>query len=150
MTCKQIDQLLSAFVDQELSGQQMLAVRDHVSRCPECAAELESFRSLRSALSAMHPAEPRPGLEDKLREAVFSRHQPGPWVRRLRPAHGWAAFSLGLLATVWALTAMNTPVKEVMQDDVDAFQAVADSTYVVGSDPFGSHVAVHPAGYADR
>jgi anti-sigma factor RsiW len=150
MTCEQVDRLLSAFVDRELSGQQMLAVRDHVSRCPECAAELESIRSLRFALGAMVPVEPRPGLEDRLKEAVFSRRQPKLLVRRLRPAYGFAALSLGIVAMVWVLSAQNPPVKQVMEQDIEAFRAVADSTYVVGSDPFGSHVAVHPAGYADR
>jgi anti-sigma factor RsiW len=45
-----------------------LAVRRHLSRCPECAAELESYRSLRAASAqlASATATPPPGLFDSL------------------------------------------------------------------------------------
>jgi anti-sigma factor RsiW len=45
-----------------------LAVRRHLSRCPECAGELESYRSLRKAAAglATATATPPPGLFDSL------------------------------------------------------------------------------------
>ncbi len=45
-----------------------LAVRRHLSRCPECAGELETYRSLRAAASelALATSAPPPGLVDAL------------------------------------------------------------------------------------
>jgi anti-sigma factor RsiW len=45
-----------------------LAVRRHLSRCPECAGELEGYRSLRAATAqlATATATPPPGLVDSL------------------------------------------------------------------------------------
>lgn len=45
-----------------------LAVRRHLSRCPECAGELETYRSLRSATMqlAAATATPPPGLVESL------------------------------------------------------------------------------------
>ncbi|HEX2293849.1 MAG TPA: hypothetical protein VHN37_00900 [Actinomycetota bacterium] len=45
-----------------------LAVRRHLSRCPECAGELETYRSLRAATArlATATAAPPPGLVDAL------------------------------------------------------------------------------------
>ena len=45
-----------------------LAVRRHLSRCPECTGELETYRSLRAATAqlALATAPPPPGLVDAL------------------------------------------------------------------------------------
>jgi anti-sigma factor RsiW len=45
-----------------------LAMRRHLSRCPDCARELEQYRTLRSttALLAGATASPPPGLRDAL------------------------------------------------------------------------------------
>jgi anti-sigma factor RsiW len=149
LNCRQSERLLSAFADQELTGRQMLEVRDHVSRCPDCARELEALRSVKEALAALPAPEPDPGLEGRLKTAVFSGREPGS-VGRLRPDWGWAVVSFGLAILAWGLLAARPTAKEARPDDVEAFRVAADSTYVVGSDPFGSHVAVHPVGYQDR
>lgn len=45
-----------------------LAVRRHLSRCPECAGELDAYRSLRTATAglALATATPPPGLKESL------------------------------------------------------------------------------------
>jgi anti-sigma factor RsiW len=45
-----------------------LAVRRHLSRCPDCAGELEAYRSLRTSAGklALATATPPPGLMDAL------------------------------------------------------------------------------------
>ena len=45
-----------------------LAVRRHLTRCPDCAGELETYRSLRAATAklATATAAPPPGLVDSL------------------------------------------------------------------------------------
>jgi anti-sigma factor RsiW len=150
MACGQAERLLSAYADQELTGQQMLAVREHISRCPECARELEAVRGVRQALGELPTVDPDPGLEGRLQAAVFGGSSAMVRPVRLKPAHGLAALSLGAVAAAWAVFAFQAQPERVSAQDVEAFRATVDSTYVVGSDPFGSHVAVHPAGYPDR
>lgn len=45
-----------------------LALRRHLSRCPECTRELEAYRSLRTATAGLSAATatPPPGLRDAL------------------------------------------------------------------------------------
>ena len=45
-----------------------LAVRRHLTRCPDCADELETYRSLRESTSqlALATAAPPPGLKEAL------------------------------------------------------------------------------------
>lgn len=52
-----------------------LAIRRHLSRCPDCAGELEAYRSVRSATAglATATATPPPGLVDAL-VAIPSGH----------------------------------------------------------------------------
>lgn len=63
--CEDVKAVLPELVDE--SGMS-LAVRRHLSRCPECTGELEAYRSLRDATSrlALATAAPPPGLMDAL------------------------------------------------------------------------------------
>lgn len=50
MKCAEIHELLPAYVEDRSAN---LALRRHLSRCPECRVELEEYESLRSSLSAL-------------------------------------------------------------------------------------------------
>ena len=57
--CKTVQPYLSAYHDGELSGEQAVTVANHVESCELCAAELNSFESLGSALKQTPmPAKP--------------------------------------------------------------------------------------------
>ncbi|MDQ4124337.1 MAG: hypothetical protein M3134_01885 [Actinomycetota bacterium] len=63
--CEDVRAALPELVDEPGMS---LAVRRHLSRCPECAGELETYRSLRAATAglALATATPPPGLVDSL------------------------------------------------------------------------------------
>ena len=71
MSCSAARRLLSAFVDSELSPDEMLQVRHHVFECAECSAECESLRKAKGSLSAL--AAPR--LHADLLDLIACR----PW-----------------------------------------------------------------------
>lgn len=61
MRCEEIIEMLPAYAGE---GDQSLAIRRHLSRCPECRAEREHYASLAASLSSLsnQPVEPPPGL----------------------------------------------------------------------------------------
>ncbi len=60
VNCRRVKTLLSAYLDSELTGFEMLDIRDHLSRCGECADERDSLRSVKMLLSSLPQRDPRP------------------------------------------------------------------------------------------
>jgi anti-sigma factor RsiW len=80
MNCKGVESRLSAYLDGELTGQEMLAVREHLSYCRECRQEETSLRGLKRMLCSLSAAEPPVGFEEKLAACVMrSRPEPRSW-----------------------------------------------------------------------
>ncbi len=46
MDCKDIQKLLSPFIDNELGAQDSFAVAEHLETCPSCLHEMEAMRDL--------------------------------------------------------------------------------------------------------
>lgn len=63
--CEDVRAELPALVDEP---GMTITVRRHLSRCPDCANELETYRSLRGAAArlALATSAPPPGLKDAL------------------------------------------------------------------------------------
>lgn len=59
MNCRRVVNLMSAYVDGELTGEEMLAIRRHLSECEECAEELESMRMMKMAVTRLRSVTPR-------------------------------------------------------------------------------------------
>ena len=57
MKCSEIQDLLSAFYDGELSREVHTAVASHIGKCDECAAELASFKQLSSMAASLDAPE---------------------------------------------------------------------------------------------
>lgn len=57
MSCKSIQSKLSAYLDGEMSGTDMLNTRAHINQCQECQLELEYLKSIQMVLRGM-PAAP--------------------------------------------------------------------------------------------
>ncbi len=68
MSCRRIESLLSAFVDFELTGAEMLSIRKHLSECVSCEAEYQSIASLKQLLNSLPSSRPRPQLGASLEE----------------------------------------------------------------------------------
>ena len=59
--CDRIEELLPLYLDGELSLSESAEVDAHVESCAECAAALETYRSLESSLASMPGFMPDPG-----------------------------------------------------------------------------------------
>jgi anti-sigma factor RsiW len=76
--------LLSAYLDSELNGYEMLAVREHLSRCNDCADERESLRSVKLMLSSLPQREPRAEFDTQV--CAHVRYISLPLYQRFRMA----------------------------------------------------------------
>jgi len=62
MNCRRVISLLSAYIDGEISGMDMLAVRAHIGDCDSCREDYESLRATKQLLARMPTAAPRADL----------------------------------------------------------------------------------------
>jgi len=77
MLCGRVKNLLSAYIDRELAGAEMLQLREHLSNCEGCAAEHAELLEMKALLGGMPAPPPR---------ADFVRAT----VARVQAAHGAA------------------------------------------------------------
>jgi anti-sigma factor RsiW len=62
MNCRRVVNSISAYVDGELTGVEMLELRRHLGQCPECMDEYESLRMAKLAVSRLGTVTPREDL----------------------------------------------------------------------------------------
>lgn len=126
MNCRHSLNSLSAYLDRELTGDQMLAMRSHVDRCHECSAELDSLRELKSELSSLPMCSPRKELtEEILRKVRISEPATAErrWSWGLTVATSVAAAALALLAFNAFIGVSPNPQ---IAEDGDEFNAGSD------------------------
>lgn len=79
MNCRRVINLMSAYVDGELTGEEMLAIRRHLATCAECAEEHESVLVTKRALANLGTVQPRhdfaAAILAQLDEVTVPRHQ---------------------------------------------------------------------------
>lgn len=59
MNCRHVVNLMSAYIDGELTGIEMLDIRAHLHDCPECRREYESLRLVKQTLAELKTVAPR-------------------------------------------------------------------------------------------
>ncbi len=79
MNCQRVVNLMSAYIDGELTGEEMLAIRRHMATCPDCAAEHESILVTKRAIANLAIAKPRTdfaaAIISRLDEVTVPKHQ---------------------------------------------------------------------------
>ena len=95
LNCAHIQNLLSAYADNELSGAQMYSVRQHIAICPHCAVELDSIAQLKALASAVHEVEPPAGFESRLRASIAKETS-----RQSKPGAPWGIAAAAAAAVV--------------------------------------------------
>ena len=97
MNCRRVSSLLSAYLDAELTGAEMLEVRAHLEACCTCRAEHESLQQTKHLLASLALRAPRPEFEALLR-ADLERAVSCPLALRWLPASWLLAWRDGAVA----------------------------------------------------
>lgn len=114
MSCEEIRQTLSSYLDDCVSLPARVAIDEHLDRCPVCRAEVAELRSLTRSLSLMERPKPPAGLADTISdlltiEAAARRQAPPPSLSRrvARFLEPWLMpYSVGSFASVILFTLM--------------------------------------------
>lgn len=94
--------LVSAYCDGETNPAETALVQAHLRECPECAAVLQAYRRLGTAVQELPQEEPSPALWGRVRQALPERRggllRPGGLFRRylLPVASALALLALGI------------------------------------------------------
>jgi len=118
MNCNWVQQNIILYVYDELPDDARHELEQHVARCNDCTAELESTKKFRSELGQFPAEEPHPNLlaasRMKLQEALETAEQGGWWSRlvfdpvqwlnqvRFAPALAAAIFIVGFAGGIGA------------------------------------------------
>jgi len=70
MNCCFAKSRMSSYLDGELSGDEMLAMRRHVENCGTCRARYESESAAKRLITALPERDPSPGFEARVMDAV--------------------------------------------------------------------------------
>src|SRR3954469_4698625 len=73
MNCGRVSNQLSAYIDRELTGVEMLHIRRHLDGCAACCDEYDALCRMKMALGRLRSAEPK---------SEFVRHTARRWGRR--------------------------------------------------------------------
>lgn len=136
MNCNTAQNLLSAYLDSELSGSEMQRVRRHVSECHCCQREETELRILKSLLSETPLIEPPADFEDRLCMAVLgSKREEETWHISWHLVSGATMVAAALTLFVLHLV---TPAHQptARGENVMALELQRDQTSLAGADPF--------------
>lgn len=78
MNCSQIEKLISAYIDLELSASESLSVRKHLLNCKSCHEKLEVEKSMKLCLGSLAVIEPNFELQSQ----VMSKVMDSGWTKR--------------------------------------------------------------------
>lgn len=152
MNCRNVQHKLSAYIDGELTGGEMLAIRSHLANCPECEREERSQRAFKRLLGSLPCVEPPSGLEERLLSAIRrEQKQSASWWPQLKMASLTAGVAAAAMFTI--LTFAKKPANDSVRADTTeftAFDATRDQAYVAGSDPLSYGPIALPTDYEKR
>lgn len=70
MTCLEVQDLLSAFIDNELDEEKMKEIQDHIEKCPVCKQDVTELKRMLSELSGLKDVPVPEIFHERLHEAL--------------------------------------------------------------------------------
>jgi anti-sigma factor RsiW len=71
VNCRHVRVLLSAYLDSELTGYEMLAIREHLTQCQTCSEERDSIEFVKAMVRSLPQRDPRPEWLGALQQQAF-------------------------------------------------------------------------------
>lgn len=109
MNCRKVQNLISAYIDSELTGVEMLAIRDHVSHCANCDNEYKSLLKLKRSFGRMSSKQPSDDLAFKICSQLILEQEVKPKNRFSFPK-----ISLNLFAINFRYAAVGAGILSVL------------------------------------
>lgn len=142
MDHQRAQELLSDYLDGELSGADLADLEQHLESCAECQAELESLRKTLSVLGGLKPAEPSPDflqqVNQKLRRRSKSAFDFSFGLDRKIPFEAVSMVLLGILLALYLLLVV-LPKERVDPEPPPRVRPDAGAPMEPGPSPRGSN-----------
>jgi anti-sigma factor RsiW len=140
VNCQIAQNNLSAYLDRELPGDAMIALRNHIDQCSDCQRELEALRDVKTSLASMVVVDPKEGFTQEVMALVSGSSNAGPKMPvGLVVATSVAAAVMALLLFNVFFGAADRPTYAD-----DRFDAATDTA--VTAPDFGGHAPLNPVG----
>ena len=110
MTCNNYKDLMMGYLDDELSDEQRITFKQHLSDCSDCRQELEEFKKLKAITDDVTLMEP----EDKIWQQYW-----GNIYNRLERGIGWILF--GISAILLLIYGGFKMIEEIVKDPTTGF-----------------------------
>jgi anti-sigma factor RsiW len=144
MNCRNTQTLLSAYVDCELTGEQMLEIRRHLADCSECREEEAEMVLLKTMLSGTPLIEPPADFEERLMQAVFQTNREEEPITMGQTISLLSGVSLVAAAlTLLMLNFLAAPATQPPSANSSIALMTDDQASLSASDPFGGTPVVH-------
>jgi hypothetical protein len=146
MRCKKAQKLIIAYLDHELSARKQTAVQTHLSHCPVCSAELESYKKLNGIIEQLPKVEDRSPLfwqhqvkaiEQKVAAVQSGKvSEPAEPLRWHKPAwykYAAATATISVVAIVFIVNQSHQPVSSIVAIKNESNQLFAAKPSISGS-----------------
>ncbi len=134
MNCRKVTNLMSAYVDGELTGFEMLEIRRHLSECPDCSLEHDSMRAMKQAVARLRTVAPR----EDFATAILSRLDEVEIPSYQRLINSVASFAHRKLSPVAAALAASGIALVVLS--AGGVDNVTPQSSVASNSPFGGRI----------
>ncbi len=142
MNCNHVKSQLSAYIDSELSGAQMLAIRSHLTACNECRKEMSELRAVKTGLSQLVDHLPDATLSQRILAHAIEAQAPARFTRSGVLTLATAATTAAILAFfVFSVSTKGTD-KAKMAIDPAGFDSQTDQAVTMPD--FGGHAPIVP------
>ena len=152
MNCKSVQSRLSAYLDRELGGDELLQIRAHMSICRECQSEAEAIRALKALLGGIHCPEPPKDLAERLTANMLRQRYEDPRrTVRVSALMFAGVTACSILATLLVLSmgqGRRPGPADANRFGVSSSSAVPDGSF--GGDGFGSGPILSAANFGPR
>ena len=138
MRCKNIERLIIASWDEDLSPEELKAIEQHLDLCPHCVRFEEELGKIRTGIKAMQTPELSPDLAENTRLRCYAEMKKQQEAAREKrssrtlsrpiPVYVWATLIVLILLTMVIILPV---VREIRFDQALSFKAAAVLTLII-------------------
>ena len=146
MNCKDFDELISAYANNELTGREREKIVDHLSGCARCGAELSEYVVVRSKLTSLQIVKDLPDVAGIVMSKIRLKKSP-PVISKNTGLKGWPLWQIMVIGLVTLalviVSAISLPAPLTGKSDVAAAEIALNSpdVKVIFGDMKGTKVA---------
>jgi len=134
MKCDEIEILISAYIDGEVTEEEKRIVEEHLCDCGACRKTLDEFSGLHTLSQELEVQEAPPGFRQRVTQRISEKPWIAFWWRRL-PRLAYASFALLLVFSAAIITLHVYQTWNQASPDIDVYaEDILFNQLVAGED----------------